>query len=143
MTRPPSDAADRLEARPGVDLRLRQDRGLRAESLDDRANEVPDAGRGDEDRNLALAGRLLEAVAHQGNELGQAGGLHGEAALLALADNRFGERLLPPGGQRDQRQGPRPRGGLGAGLAGGPGPRRPGPPCPAARGKEPPPAPPP
>src|SRR5437879_3061730 len=99
-----SYGADRLQPRPRMDLRLRQHGRLRTEPLDDRADELPYAGRGDENRHFALARGLLETLAHQGDELGQARRLHGEVALLALADDRFGEGLLPAGRQRDQRQ---------------------------------------
>jgi hypothetical protein len=55
-------------------------------------------------RRLAFARRLLEFLAHQIDELGELGWLHGEIAVVALADDRFRERLLPSGGERDDRQ---------------------------------------
>ncbi len=85
------------------------------------AHEGPDGGRGDQHRRLAGAGGLLEAVAHQVDELGQPRRLHRQAALVALADDRFGEGLLPLGAERDQRQIAGRRGVLGAELAREPG----------------------
>jgi len=78
-----SYAAHRLEARARVDLRLRQHRGLGSEPLDDGAHERPDAGRSDQHRVFALAGGLLEAFTHQGDEFGEARGLHGELPVVA------------------------------------------------------------
>ena len=69
--------------------------GLRPEALDDAADERADARRGDQHRGLALAGGLLEALAHEGDEFRQPGRLHRQAAVVALADDRFGEILFP------------------------------------------------
>src|SRR5690349_20243325 len=96
------DAAHGLEPCAWVNLRLREHRRLRPESLDDAAHERPDARRGHEHRRLALAAGMLEPLPHEANELGKFGRLHREAALLALADDRHGERLFPFGGERDQ-----------------------------------------
>ena len=98
------NASDRLQPRPWMDFRLRQNRRLRPETFHQRAHERPDRCRGHQNRRLALAGRLFEAVTHDGHEFGQLGRLHRKAALLALADQRFGKGLLPFRRQRDQRQ---------------------------------------
>jgi hypothetical protein len=87
-----------------VDFRLRQDAGLRPESLDDAPHKGPDAGGGDQDRRFAVARCLFEFVAHQIDELGERGGLHREIAVVALADDGFGKGLLPFGRQSDDRQ---------------------------------------
>src|SRR6185369_3344294 len=58
-----------------------------------------------------------EAFTDERDELGQARGRHGEALVLALADDRLGEGLLPFGRERDQRQVAVGRGVLGADLA--------------------------
>src|ERR1051326_1547179 len=104
------DAAHGLEPRARVNLRLREHRRLRAEPLDDPAHEWADARRGHQHRRLALAPGVLESLAHESNELGELGRLHGDAALLALADDRLGERLFPFGGEHNQRQVARRRG---------------------------------
>src|SRR5829696_5241203 len=67
----PSDAPHGFQASTRVDFGLRQNGGLGAKALDDRAHERPDAGRRDEDRDLAGTRRLLEALAHERDELGQ------------------------------------------------------------------------
>src|SRR5215470_16313621 len=90
-----SDAPHGLEPGARMDFRLRQHGGLLAEALDDRAHERADARGGDQHGVLALAGGVLEAVAHQADELGEARGLHRELPVLALADDRFDEGLLP------------------------------------------------
>src|ERR687888_1733964 len=84
-----SNRAHRLEPRARVDLGLREHWRLRPEALDNAAYERPGAGRGDEHWRFAGAGGLLEAFAHQRNELGQAGGLHRQILVVALADDRF------------------------------------------------------
>src|ERR1700687_854667 len=65
------NASDCLQPGAGMDFRLRQDGGLRPEALDQRSHEGPDPRRGDENRRLAFASRLLEAVPHHRHELGQ------------------------------------------------------------------------
>ena len=60
-----SDSADSLQSGARMDFALRENRGLGAEALDDRAHERPDAGRSDQHRRLALARGLLEALAHE------------------------------------------------------------------------------
>ena len=111
------DAADRFQPGAGVDFRLRQHGGLGAETLDQRTYEGPDRGRSDQHRRFALACGLFEPLAHDGHELRQPRRLHGEAAFLALADQRFRKRLLPLRRQRDQRQIAVDRGVLRADLA--------------------------
>ena len=88
-----------------------------AEAFDDAAHERPDIGRSDQHRRFAVPRRLLEFFADQVDEFGQLGGLHGKAAVVALADDGFGESLLPFGGERDQRQIAVRAGVLGAELA--------------------------
>ena len=56
-------------------------------------------------------------LAHQRDELGQPRRLHRQAAVVALADDRLGEGLLPLRRQRDQRQVAARRGVLRADLA--------------------------
>ena len=51
-----------------------------------------------------LAAGFVETLAHRLDELLKLRRRHGELAFLALADNGFGEGLLPGGRQRDQRQ---------------------------------------
>src|SRR3954465_12323713 len=65
------DAADRLQPRARMNFSLRQHGGLRAEALDQRADERADRGRGDQHRRLAFAGGLPEGVADRGHELRQ------------------------------------------------------------------------
>src|SRR3954454_5218957 len=62
--------------------------------------------------------RVLEAVAHRLHEVGEARGLHGEVALVALADDRLEEGLLPLRREGDDWQVPGGRGVLGTELAG-------------------------
>ena len=104
-----------------MDLGLRQHRRLAAEALDDRAHEGPRLHRGDEHRHLADTRGILEPVADRMHELRQPRGLHGEVAVLALADDRFDEGALPGRRQRDDRQVPGRRRILRADLAGEPG----------------------
>ncbi len=67
-----SDAADGLEADPRVDFVLAHYHRLRAEALDDGADVRADAGGGDEHRQLALLGGVLEGLLHADDELLQA-----------------------------------------------------------------------
>ncbi len=87
-----------------MDLGLGEDRGLGAEAFDHAAHERADAGGGHQHRRLADLRRLLEALPDERDEFGQARGLHRQAAVVALAHDRFRERLLPFRRQRDQRQ---------------------------------------
>ena len=87
-----------------MDFRLRQHARLRAEALDNAAHERPDGGRGHQHRCFAVFRRLLEFFPHQVDEFGEFRRLHGEVAIVALADDRFGKGLLPFGGERDDRQ---------------------------------------
>src|SRR5215471_7866309 len=89
------NASDGLQPCARMNLRLRQHRRLRAEALDDRAHERTDCGRGNEHRRLALTRGVFEALAHQGDEFGEARRLHRQLTLVALADDRFGKRLFP------------------------------------------------
>src|SRR5215472_11981364 len=98
------NASDGLQPCARMNLRLRQHRRLRAEALDDRAHERTDRGRGDEHRRLALTRGVFEALAHQGDEFGEARGLHRQLTLVALTDDRFGEGLFPFGRQGDERE---------------------------------------
>src|SRR4051795_4740634 len=100
-TRAVLNPAHRLEPRAGMNLALREHACLCAEALDDRAHEGPHARRGDQHRRLAFARRILEALADERDELRELGGLHREALVLALADDRLGERLLPFGRECD------------------------------------------
>src|SRR5207248_2965132 len=109
---------DRLEPDPRMDLRLRQHGGLGTEALHDRADKRPHPRRSDEYRRLALTRCILEPLAHERNEFGQARWCHREALVLTLADDRLGEGLLPFGRQRDQRQVAVWRGVLRTDLAG-------------------------
>src|SRR3954466_847523 len=96
-TRAVLNPAHRLQPRARMNLALRQHAGLRAEALNDGAHEGPDARRGDQHRRLAFARRILEALADERDELGEFRRLHREALVLALADDRLGEGLLPLG----------------------------------------------
>ncbi len=101
-----------------MDFRLRQHAGLGAEALDDAAHERP--RRGEVTSTGASPSRAASSKRSRtsGDELGQPRRLHGKAPLVALADDRLGERLLPLRRQRDQRQVALRRGVLGADLAG-------------------------
>src|SRR5882757_10226281 len=66
------NSAHRFEPGARMDLGLREHRRLRAEALDDAAHEWPRAGRGDKHGRFAGACRLLEALAHNRDELGEA-----------------------------------------------------------------------
>src|SRR5258705_5873208 len=92
-----SNSAHRLEPGAWMDLGLREHRRLRPEALDDAAHEWPRAGRSDEHGRFSGPRRLLETLAHERDELGETRGLHGKVLVVALADNRFGKRLLPLG----------------------------------------------
>ena len=113
-----SNTRDRLQPRPRMDFRLRKDAGLRAEALDDAAHER----RGSPARSPAPAPRRRAPPASnfsrtEIDEFGELRRLHGEAAVVALADDRFGKSLLPFGGERDDRQVAGGTGVLGAELA--------------------------
>jgi len=82
---------DRLSPRAGMNFRLRQNRGLRPESLHQRAAKAG-SRRGDQYRGLAFAGRLFEAVTHRGHELGQ---LEGCMARLRSSPGRSAIRRRP------------------------------------------------
>src|SRR5690606_2246463 len=62
---------DRLQAHARMDLALRQNRRLRPEALDDRADEGAGGGAGEEHRGFALARGFLKAVAHGDDEIGE------------------------------------------------------------------------
>ncbi len=102
---PRSDAADRTQAHPRMDFVLRHHECLRTKALDDRADIGPHARTCQEDRYVACASGLLEAVPHGRNEFLQHGRLHRELFLLSLADQGFGESLFPARRQRDERDG--------------------------------------
>src|SRR5262245_3341591 len=112
-----SDAPDGLQPGAGVDFGMGDDRRLGTEALDHAAYEGTDAGRGHQHRRLAGLRRLLEPRPHERDELGQLRGLHRKMPVVALADDRFGEGLLPFGAERDERQVAGGRGVLRADLA--------------------------
>src|SRR5476651_1186568 len=95
------NASNGLQPRARVNFRLRQHAGLCPETFDNAAYECPDSRRCDQHWCFALACGFLEPIAYQGDELSEPRWLHGEVFVVALADNRLGEILLPFGGQRD------------------------------------------
>src|SRR3712207_1255314 len=101
-----------------MDFGLAEHRRLAAEALDDRAHERPRADRGDEDRHPAETRRVLVAVADQVHELAQLRGLHGEVAVVAMADDRLEKSLLPLRREGDDRHVAGWRGVLRADLTG-------------------------
>src|SRR6478609_2576060 len=84
------NAPDRLQPHPGMDFRLGQHADLGAEPLDDGADKWPHRRGGDQHGGVALARRILEALADEREEFRQLRGLHREALVLALADDRLG-----------------------------------------------------
>src|SRR5690606_26037627 len=99
-----SDLRHRLQLSLGMDLILRHDRRLGAEALDDGADIGPDRGARQQDRRFALAGGFLEGREHRPNEFLEAARHHGELDVVAFADQRLGEFLLPLRAHGHERQ---------------------------------------
>ena len=87
-----------------VDFRLRQHGVWRGSARRARARTAGPRPRSPAPAPRPRGRRPRSASRTAGDELGQPRGLHREAAVVALADDRFGEVLFPPRGERDQRQ---------------------------------------
>ena len=79
-----------------MDLALREHGGLRTEALDDAAHEWTYIWRGHQHWRFSFARGFFEALAHERYEFRQARWLHRRLTIVALTDERFTKRLLPP-----------------------------------------------
>src|SRR3546814_3705758 len=84
-----SDASDGAQTGARVDFVLRHDESLRAETLDDRTYIGANAGARHQHGHFASAARILEGIAHRGDEFLQLRWLHGDLVFFALADDRL------------------------------------------------------
>ena len=88
-----------MNFRLGVNFALRHYHGRGAKSFDDRADVGAHRRTGQKDRHFALFRMFFERLTDRGDEVLQSAWRHRQLFVLALAGERFGECLLPIGGQ--------------------------------------------